>query len=68
MPIEIDLRGRRALVTGGGQGVGAAIAATLAAAGATVIVNDVVADRATTPGPKRVELPPAAGPIPCRST
>ncbi len=46
MSVEIDLRGRRALVTGGGQGVGAGIATTLASAGATVVVNDVVADRA----------------------
>ena len=37
---------RRALITGAGQGVGAAIADRLGSARVTVIVNDVVADRA----------------------
>jgi NAD(P)-dependent dehydrogenase (short-subunit alcohol dehydrogenase family) len=42
--LEIAIEGR-ALVTGGGQGVGAEVARTLAAAGAEVLINDLVAER-----------------------
>ncbi|MEM8705750.1 MAG: SDR family oxidoreductase [Actinomycetota bacterium] len=38
---DTRLDGRRALVTGGGSGIGAAIAATMRAAGATVLTCDV---------------------------
>ena len=41
-----DLDGRRALVTGAGQGVGEGIATELAARGAEVLVNDYFSERA----------------------
>lgn len=44
--MELNLKGRVALVSGGGQGVGRRICLTLAAEGAKVIVNDLVEARA----------------------
>jgi NAD(P)-dependent dehydrogenase (short-subunit alcohol dehydrogenase family) len=41
-----DLAGRRALITGSGQNLGAGIASTLGRLGAHVVVNDLVAARA----------------------
>ena len=38
-PMQVDLEGRQALVTGGGTGIGWSISLALARCGATVIVN-----------------------------
>lgn len=43
---KYDLKGRLAVVTGGGQGIGEACATALAEAGARVVVADMLADRA----------------------
>jgi 2-hydroxycyclohexanecarboxyl-CoA dehydrogenase len=40
-PVTIDLKGRRAFVSGGARGIGAAIAERLAGAGADVVVGDL---------------------------
>ncbi len=44
--LSIDLEGRKVLVTGGGNGVGAEICRSLVAAGAFVLVNDIYEERA----------------------
>ena len=41
---DLDLTGRKALVTGGAQGLGEGMAQALAAAGATVVVADLQDD------------------------
>lgn len=46
MGVEIDLGGKVAVITGGGGGIGAAIAEEYARAGARVVVADVNADAA----------------------
>lgn len=45
---QVNLNGQTAIVTGGGYGVGRAIALALAASGAAVMVNDINPDRAAT--------------------
>src|SRR4051794_14434477 len=44
----ISLHGRRAVVTGGGRGLGKAIAARLAEAGADVLIGDIEHELAVT--------------------
>ena len=52
--LSIDLSGRRALVTGGNSGIGAAIVDALAAAGADVAINFVSHPEAAEEGAGRV--------------
>ncbi|MDE2717887.1 MAG: SDR family NAD(P)-dependent oxidoreductase, partial [Chloroflexota bacterium] len=46
MPVNDDFTGKVAIVTGGGQGMGRAVAQHFAEAGANVVVNDKNADAA----------------------
>jgi NAD(P)-dependent dehydrogenase (short-subunit alcohol dehydrogenase family) len=46
MSVEVDLSGRVAVVTGGGDGIGGAVSARLASAGAHVVIVEIDADRA----------------------
>lgn len=59
-----DLTDKVALVTGAGQGVGQGIAHALAAQGATVLVNDVIGNRAVEVADAIVGAGGAARPLP----
>lgn len=58
MPVQQRLLGQSAIVTGGGHGIGAAVASRLAAEGASVLVADLSAERAEA---KARELTAAGG-------
>jgi NAD(P)-dependent dehydrogenase (short-subunit alcohol dehydrogenase family) len=60
----IDLEGKRAIVTGAGQGVGLGIARMLGAAGAVVGVNDIRPDVADTAVKELREAGYTAEPLP----
>ena len=62
--VTIDLEGKRAIVTGAGQGVGLAIAKMLGEAGATVAVNDIRPDVADSAVEELRDAGYAADPLP----
>ena len=58
---ERSLAGRKALVTGGAQGIGAAIAEALAKAGASVMIGDIQADAGRATAASLVKLDVKSG-------
>ncbi len=63
-PIDISLDGQVAIVTGGGAGIGRAIALTLAQAGADVVIADIVPERCDEVAERVRELGRRALPLP----
>ncbi len=63
-----DLRGFVAIVTGGGQGIGAGIVHQLSQAGATVVVNDLVEERAAAVAAEVVDSGGQAAAVPADIT
>jgi len=64
MTLNLDLSGRRVLITGAGQGVGRGLALAFATAGAEVLVNDLNAARAEAVVAEVQQLGGAAQPTP----
>ncbi len=63
-PVEINLNGQVAIVTGGGGGIGRAIALTLAQAGADIVILDIVPERCDEVAARVHELGRKALPLP----
>ncbi|MDA4106989.1 SDR family NAD(P)-dependent oxidoreductase [Mycolicibacterium holsaticum] len=64
MTLQIDLSGRRVLITGAGQGVGRGLAHAFATAGAEVLVNDLRPARAVAVAEEVQECGGHAAPVP----
>jgi NAD(P)-dependent dehydrogenase (short-subunit alcohol dehydrogenase family) len=63
-PIDLGLNEKVAIVTGGGAGIGRAIALTLAQAGADIVILDVVSERCAEVAARVRELGRRALPLP----
>jgi 3-oxoacyl-[acyl-carrier protein] reductase len=64
MALEIDLSGKQALITGGGNGIGAEIGRSFVQAGAHVWINDISAERAAAVARELSEIGPGdASPV-----